>query len=98
MIVICKCMNIPLSPSLFFQGETRLHGAAERGDVQAVKQLINTSININARTEEVSLSIIYMQSILLQLVTLTWRVNNVSVYVKTNHTMSAKFILRYGRS
>ena len=39
--------------SLLMQGITELHRAAERGDVQAVQRLLNTSVNINSRTEDV---------------------------------------------
>ena len=39
----------------FIQGRTELHDAAERGDVKAVQRLLNTSLNINSRTEDVRL-------------------------------------------
>ena len=38
------------------QGRTVLHAAAERGDVKEVERLLSTSVNINSRTEDVSLS------------------------------------------
>ena len=40
---------------VFIQGRTELHDAAARGDVKAVQRLLNTSLNINSRTEDVRL-------------------------------------------
>ena len=43
--------------SLYVQGEwTPLHGAAESGDVEALRQLIGSQVNANAQTVKVGIS------------------------------------------
>ena len=50
-----NALNFSLIFLVFIQGRTELHDAAERGDVKAVQRLLNTSLNINSRTEDVRL-------------------------------------------
>ena len=52
-----KCGTVP--PRAGQLAGMELHGAATRGDVQAVQKLLTPSVNINSRTEDVS-SIVFI--------------------------------------
>ena len=55
LFVMYQVLPLLVLLSLFFQGTTRLHEAAERGDVEAVQNLITCSTDINSRAEDVRL-------------------------------------------